>query len=68
MADLSPEEEFLTELRILCAKYNCSIGGCGCCGSPYVAWDKEVEFEYLHADKERASMKVDVTNYTIEVT
>ena len=27
---------FLTELTELTKKYNISIGGCGCCGSPYL--------------------------------
>ena len=28
--------KFLTELAELTKKYDISIGGCGCCGSPYL--------------------------------
>jgi len=29
-------EEFLNELSKLSEKYNIGIGGCGCCGSPFL--------------------------------
>ena len=29
-------EQFLEELAELSEKYNLAIGGCGCCGSPYI--------------------------------
>lgn len=29
-------EQFLKELSELSAKYDLWIGGCGCCGSPYI--------------------------------
>ena len=29
-------EEFLNELSELTIKYDLEIGGCGCCGSPYI--------------------------------
>lgn len=29
-------EQFLRELSELSAKYDLWIGGCGCCGSPYI--------------------------------
>lgn len=31
------EQEFLKELTNLSHKYKILIGGCGCCGSPYLA-------------------------------
>ncbi|KKL15124.1 hypothetical protein LCGC14_2508750 [marine sediment metagenome] len=36
--------KFLWELFKLCKKYDATIGGCGCCGSPRVSvgkWDAE---------------------------
>ncbi len=32
--------KFLWELFKLCKKYDASIGGCGCCGSPFVSVGK----------------------------
>lgn len=29
-------DEFLVELTTLCSKYNMTIGGCGCCDSPWL--------------------------------
>lgn len=29
-------QEFLNELSLLTQKYGIAIGGCGCCGSPFV--------------------------------
>ena len=31
------EENFIKELTALSKKYKVIIGGCGCCGSPYVS-------------------------------
>lgn len=35
---MTPEkaQEFLDELTILSVKYGITIGGCGCCGSPWI--------------------------------
>jgi hypothetical protein len=30
------QEEFLAELTELTLKYRIQVGGCGCCGSPYI--------------------------------
>lgn len=35
--------DFLTELTALSKKYKIVIGGCGCCGSPYVASSSQEE-------------------------
>jgi hypothetical protein len=34
--------EFLLELRELTRKYGISIGGCGCCGSPWLDEDADI--------------------------
>ena len=32
---------FLVELRDLCGRYGYEIGGCGCCGSPWLNTSKD---------------------------
>ena len=39
--------EFLSKLEALYVEYDMSIGGCGCCGSP---WLETVKNEYLGDD------------------
>lgn len=42
-------ENFLKELAELTKKYNIAIGGCGCCGSPYIVdFQKEFDGENLY--------------------
>ena len=49
-------ENFLNELEKLCDSYNIYIGGCGCCGSPYLYRIEEnivgsdLVFEHGHYD------------------
>ncbi len=37
---VTPQEEritqFIEEYKVLCAKHTIHIGGCGCCGSPFI--------------------------------
>lgn len=39
------EQQFLIELRALTRKYGISIGGCGCCGSPWLDSKADVSDE-----------------------
>jgi len=39
-------KSFLVELAEVSKKYNFFIGGCGCCGSPYLVNDIDDGFEY----------------------
>ena len=52
---------FLTELRDLCGKYGYEIGGCGCCGSPWLNTSKDgpTNTVDLYADGEGASVWID---------
>lgn len=46
-------EQFLRELSELSAKFDLWIGGCGCCGSPYImTGDGKVIAEYLAVDSD----------------
>jgi hypothetical protein len=39
-------KEFLKELSDLTLKYDITIGGCGCCGSPYLSQGHGEDFHY----------------------
>lgn len=39
-------DKFLEELSALTKKYGIEIGGCGCCGSPYLV-DHHVDTDYI---------------------
>ena len=58
-------ENFLTEMSNLTKNYGLIIGGCGCCGSPYLTQiDGEPIpiYENLHFDKETGSYTVQESN------
>ena len=40
-------ENFLNDLENLCDTYNIYIGGCGCCGSPYLY---RIDKDYIGSD------------------
>ena len=46
---------FLTELFDLCQRYNADIGGCGCCGSPFLSVDSHL-FDKLDAGPDLISI------------
>lgn len=52
-------ENFLKELDELTKKYNIAIGGCGCCGSPWVDDFRDEFFACdLHYDKGKQKYEV----------
>lgn len=52
--------DFLEELSQLTEKYSMFIGGCGCCGSPYVESNGKYIGEFLKWD-------TDTNKYTIKI-
>lgn len=53
--------EFLTELTKLTNKYGFEIGGCGCCGSPWVVSDDSIYWgNCLEYDKEKGCYHLDI--------
>lgn len=54
--------EFLAELTKLTDKYGFEIGGCGCCGSPWVASDGKDSGERLEYDEEKGCYRVDLSD------
>lgn len=51
---------FLTELTKLTDKYGFEIGGCGCCGSPWVTSDDKDGGVELTYDEEKCCYRVDL--------
>lgn len=47
---------FLAELRGLCGRYGYEIGGCGCCGSPWVVTESSCFVHTLSASSDGASV------------
>lgn len=56
-------EKFLKELTSLSEKYGVYIGGCGCCGSPYVYSD---QYKIHDIIGESLCYEKDLKKYTIE--
>lgn len=56
-------EEFLKELSELTEKHGFSIGGCGCCGSPWIN-DFKDEFgaDNLYYDNEKQKYEAEYIN------
>jgi len=45
-------KEFVRELSKLCRRHKIKIGGCGCCGSPYLSRMEETDGRYEVNDKD----------------
>ena len=44
-------EQFLAELSTLSRKYKIYIGGCGCCGSPWIArLDEDLQYHISNSE------------------
>ena len=52
--------EFLTELTKLTDKYGFEIGGCGCCGSPWITSNDRDAGDELTYDEEKGCYRVDL--------
>lgn len=56
-------EEFLKELSELTQKHGFSIGGCGCCGSPWICdFKDEFDSDHLYYDNEKQKYEVEYTH------
>ena len=54
-------ENFLKELAELTQKYNIEIGGCGCCGSPYIYdFEREIDGEKLCYNETKQCYELDI--------
>ncbi|MTI68589.1 MAG: hypothetical protein FH753_18565 [Firmicutes bacterium] len=53
-------DEFLKELSQLSKKYDIYIGGCGCCGSPYIQDKEKYIAEFL-------KWNITTNNYEVEI-
>ncbi len=57
-------EAFLVELSALSRKHGIEIGGCGCCGSPYLS-DISHPVEVGHREKEEVRYDTEDWHYTV---
>lgn len=56
---------FLNEYKSLCKKYNVSIEGCGCCGSPFIKTENgTTDFENVSFDFECEKLSFDIPTIT----
>lgn len=51
-------DAFLAELTELSHKYSIRIGGCGCCGSPYLVHDGDLQKEKYVVDERQEELKL----------
>lgn len=49
--ELEEVYSYLTEYKELCKKYDITISGCGCCGSPYLTDLKYIKIENICIEK-----------------
>jgi hypothetical protein len=54
---------FLNDLTRLSIKYNLYIGGCGCCGSPFISEDSESNYLYDNLEYDYELKKYKVEDY-----
>ena len=67
MAKLTDEQkamnllDFLAGLTKLSKRYKITIGGCGCCGSPYLLQDQKVAngAKYTVSDSDNDSLRIE---------
>ena len=65
MREMNRLEEFLKELSELTQKHGFSIGGCGCCGSPWINdFKNEFNAHELYYDKEKQKYKAEYDHLT----
>ena len=55
-------QNFLDELTELTEKYQIKIGGCGCCGSPYLT--DMIKDEYIENDRAKLEWDKNEGKYT----
>lgn len=48
--DATKRDRFLKELTALTRRYKIDIGGCGCCGSPFLTDIKDTKGRRYHVD------------------
>lgn len=59
---------FAKDIRDICKKYNASINGCGCCGSPWVDLDDETVALEFYIDGNREESYIAFTRADTYVT
>ncbi len=50
--------DFLKEYEKLCQKYSVSIGGCGCCGSPFINYAEDQYIENIKFNQEKGIIEI----------
>lgn len=51
---------FLKELEQICKKYKCNLGGCGCCGSPFISDLYTISVDEINFENDKLTYNIKI--------